>query len=91
MSGENLKAMVKNWVAEGWNKGNLTLVDQMYAPNFTIHDPTAPNLTGADAFKQFVTAFRVALPDIQFTVEDMAAEGDKVVWRFTAVALTGAT
>ena len=32
---------------------------------------------------QFITAFRTAFPDVQFTIEDIIAEGDKVVGRVT--------
>jgi steroid delta-isomerase-like uncharacterized protein len=84
MSTEANRAAVYRWVEGGWNNGNLGLVDEMYSPDYTIHDPSVPGYPGgAEAFKAFVTGFRTGLPDIHFTVEDTVAEGDKVAWRFT--------
>ncbi len=39
--------------------------------------------SGREGFKTFVTTFREAFPDLQVTVEDMIAEGDKVAARAT--------
>src|SRR5207237_4031765 len=87
MSTETNRAVVYRWVEGGWNKGNLDLVDEMYAPNYTLHDPSAPGFPGGtEAFKGFVTTFRTALPDIHFTIDDTIAQGNMVVWRFTARA-----
>jgi steroid delta-isomerase-like uncharacterized protein len=84
MSTEANRAAVYRWVEGGWNNGNLDLVDEMYAPDYTIHDPSMPGFpSGTEAFKGFVTGFRTALPDIHFTIEETIAEGDKVVWRYT--------
>ena len=47
-----------------------------------FHGPIR-DLEGIEAFKQFVTAIHSAFPDINFTVEDLIAEGDKVVVRWT--------
>jgi steroid delta-isomerase-like uncharacterized protein len=81
----NLTAIVEQWVEGGWNNGDLALVDQLYAANYTIHDPTVPNFAGGrEAFKGYVTTLRTGLPDIHFTVEVLIEQGDKVVWRFVA-------
>jgi steroid delta-isomerase-like uncharacterized protein len=81
----NLTAIVEQWVEGGWNNGDLALVDEFYAPDYTIHDPTAPDFPGGrEAFKGYVTTLRTGLPDIHFTVEDLIEQGDKVVWRFVA-------
>ena len=37
-----------------------------------------------EAAKQFAADYRQAFPDLQTTIEDQVAEGDKVVTRFTA-------
>ena len=82
MSAEQNKAIVSRWVAGGWNTGDLSLVDEFYA-DYTMHSPGIPDVQGTEAFKGFVTMYRAAFPDIHFTIEDMVAEGDKVVWRAT--------
>src|SRR5437868_1763539 len=87
MSAEKNKETIRQWVEGGWNNGNLGLVDEMYLPDYAIHDPSAPNVpTGREAFKGFVTTFRTAMPDFHMTVEDLVAAGDKVAWRFTVTA-----
>jgi steroid delta-isomerase-like uncharacterized protein len=83
MSAEQNKAIISRWVASGWNTGDLSMVDEFYAADYTLHSPSAPNLQGLDAFKGYVTMFRTAFPDLHFTIEDMVAEKDKVAWRAT--------
>ncbi|MCB9079463.1 MAG: ester cyclase [Anaerolineaceae bacterium] len=83
MSAEQLKAIVSRWVEGGWNQGQLALVDELYTTDYMIHDPSTPDFPGGQAaFKQFVADLRTGLPDIQVKIEDIMAEGDKVVWRW---------
>jgi len=85
MSAEQNKSIVTRWVEGGWNQGNLGLVDQLYAPNYTLHDPTVPMpIENGEAFKQFVGWYRTVFPDLHFTIEHIVAEGDLVAWRFAA-------
>ena len=84
MSAEQNKSIVRRWVEEGWNKGNLTVIDQVYAPNFVQHEPSPMQVTSSEALKQYVGGYLAAFPDLHFTIDDLVAEGDKVVWRFTS-------
>jgi steroid delta-isomerase-like uncharacterized protein len=83
MSEEN-KAIVRRWFEEVWNKGRADAIDEMLAADVVIHglsdDPEKP-MKGPVDFKPFHTAFRGAFPDINVVVEDLIAEGDKVVVR----------
>jgi len=83
MAAEQYKEIVRRWVEEGWNTGNLALVDEMYAADYVLHG-NGENTSGREAFKQFVVAYRTAFPDMHLTIEEMIVEGDHVVWRFTA-------
>lgn len=83
MSVEQNKAIVSRWVEGGWNGGDLSMVDDLYAADYTLHSPGSPDVQGHGAFKAFVTMFRTAFPDIHFTIEDVVADGDKVAWRVT--------
>lgn len=84
MSQEN-KALVRRLIDEVWNQGKLAMTDELVAPNFATHDPGSPDFgRGPQAVKQGVSLYRNAFPDIRFTIEDMVAEGDKVVTRWTA-------
>jgi steroid delta-isomerase-like uncharacterized protein len=83
MSAEQNKAIVRRWVEGGWNGGDLDLVDELYAQDYTLNDPAMP-VHGREGFKQYVTMYRSVFPDLRFTLEDLVAEGDKVAWRLTA-------
>jgi len=83
MSTEENKAIIRrNW-EEAFNKGNLAVADEIMAPNYIYHGPGGQELKGPEGFKQLVTMFRTAFPDLRATVEDMFAEGDKVAHRAT--------
>ena len=82
MSTEQNKSIVRRWIEEGWNKHNLNVIDELYAPNFVQHEPEPQTVNSSEALKQYVGAYLTAFPDLQLSVEDLIAEGDKVVWRF---------
>ncbi len=87
MSTESNKALVRQWIEDGWNAGNLALVDTIYAPDVVQHDPSSPApVTSSAALKQYVGSFLTAFPDLHFTIDDLLADDDKVLWRFTAQA-----
>jgi len=85
MSTEENKALVRRQFEAIWNGGNLALIDELYAPNYTNHDPANPDQApGPAGFTQRVGLYRTALPDLHLTVEDQVAEDDRVVTRWTA-------
>ena len=88
MLGEGNKGLARRFMDEVWNKGNLAFIDQVTAPNFVSHDPVSPENTGGgvEGVRRFAEMYRSAFPDIQMTVEDVIAEGDKVVTRWTVRA-----
>jgi steroid delta-isomerase-like uncharacterized protein len=85
MSAEQNKSIVRRWVEEGWNTGNMAVIDQVYAPNFIQHEPAPETVNSSEALKQYVGAYLTAFPDLNLSIEDLIAEGDKVVWRFKSM------
>jgi len=83
MSTEDNKALVRRLIEEVWNQGNLTVFDEPSAPNFIHHDPDFPNFQTRQDYKQWVTESRNAFPDLHLKIEDVIAEGDQVVTRWT--------
>ncbi len=81
MSVEENKAIFRRIVEEGFNKGNLAIVDELVATDHVNH---TDNVRGPEEYKQFITVYRTAFPDLHMTVEDQIAEGDKVVNRWTS-------
>ncbi len=47
------------------------------------HKHAVPGVRTIEDFKRFVPAFRHAFPDIHITIQDVIAEGDRVVLRYT--------
>jgi steroid delta-isomerase-like uncharacterized protein len=88
MSGEANKAVIQNWVAEGWNGGDVDgAAARYYADDYCMHDPAVPNLPpGVEGFKAYIHSFRDALSDVDVVLDDILADGDKVVWHFTLSA-----
>jgi steroid delta-isomerase-like uncharacterized protein len=83
MSTQDNKALARRWLEEVWNQGDLSLVDELIAPTYVLHDPTRPGLRGWTGIRESVAMFRTASPDLHFTIEDQIAEGDQVVTRYT--------
>jgi steroid delta-isomerase-like uncharacterized protein len=89
MSVEENKAVVRRFY-EAFNKGQeaaMAALEELYAaPAYVWHGPGVfPDLDRA-GMKQMMPAFFTAFPDLHYMVEDLIAEGDKVVSRFTARA-----
>ncbi len=83
MSEQN-KAVVRRLFEELWNKGNLSLADQLFTPNYTHHDSSSPDFGhGPESETKRATLYRTAFPDLRLTIEDLIAEGDTVMARWS--------
>jgi steroid delta-isomerase-like uncharacterized protein len=82
MSTEDNKALVRR-LYEEQNGHNLDYLDEALVPDYVHHDPALPPEMqhGRDNYRQLSGMFYTAFPDLQGTLEDMVAEGDKVVTR----------
>ena len=69
-------------VALAVNQKNLAVFDEPLTPDVVFHNAST-TMQGLEAYKQFLSMYITAFPDLQFTVEDMIAEGDTVVARCT--------
>ncbi len=84
---EQNKATARRWSEELWGRGNLEIADEIIAPNYVRHDPGDPfPARGPEDVKRIVVMLRTMLPDLNINVEDIVAEGDMVVTRYTATA-----
>ena len=84
MSTEENKAIELRFFEEVVNKGNLAVLDELLAPDFVDHSAPPGIAADREGYKQFFAMAHSAFPDFHSTLEDMFAEGDKVVQRFTA-------
>jgi steroid delta-isomerase-like uncharacterized protein len=83
MSEQN-KAIVRRVFEELWNQGNLSVADQLFTPNYTHHDSSSPDFGhGPESERKRATLYRTAFPDLRLTIEDLIAEGDTVMARWS--------
>jgi len=82
MSIEENKALVRRYM-DDLNKRNLAVIDELYDVNYVGHVAGMEDLHGPEEMKQMMTGFLIAFPDLHRAIEDMVAEGDKVVVRLT--------
>ncbi len=79
------KQLVDDFIQDLFSKGDLDAVDRYLTPTFVNHDPPFPGApTGREGLRQAAAMFRAALPDWHSDLEQLVAEDDVVVERFTA-------
>lgn len=82
---EDNKVVVRRFLERVFTGGDLGLVDDIFAPDYALHDPDVPGeVRGPEGVRRYVAMYRGAYPDTRFAVEDQIAEGDRVVTRWTA-------
>ena len=77
------KTLVLRWYEELVNEGKTAVADEIFAPDHVEHAPTLPWFgSGPAQQKELVVALRLAFPDVDVSVEDVVAEGDRVAVRW---------
>jgi steroid delta-isomerase-like uncharacterized protein len=82
MSVEENKALIRAFY-EMDVKESLDKVDELFHPEFVYH--TLEGDTDREGYKQGNAAVLAAFPDCRYTLDEVIAEGDKVVERWTMV------
>ncbi|MFD1512538.1 ester cyclase [Halomarina rubra] len=83
------KEVVRRYYEVAFNEGRIDLLDELIAKSVVNHDPisdetlTPEEARGFEGFVRHVEAARAAFPDAMVTIEEMLAEDDKVLVRFT--------
>jgi steroid delta-isomerase-like uncharacterized protein len=83
---EENKQLAQRWFEEVWNLGLEQSIDELLAEDgvgFGLAESGTP-VRGPEQIKPFVRNLREAFPDLHITIEDLVAEGDRVVVRFSA-------
>jgi len=82
---EENKALARRYLEEIWDKGNVDLINELFTTDFVRHGPPAVEgeVRGPEDFKGLVSTYHAGLPDFRVTIDDMIAEGDRVVTRWT--------
>ncbi|GAA2099975.1 ester cyclase [Microlunatus panaciterrae] len=82
-SEDDNKAAVRRFFEEGWNKGDPAELKAFLGDQFVSHNSLNFSVQSSDDYCRGVVAYRVAFPDLVTSVEDVIAEGDRVVVRGT--------
>ncbi len=79
---ENIKDVARRYYDAVLNRGDLDLLDDLAVADYVEHDPLPGQGTGRQGLKDRVTMLMAAFGQT-FTLEDVIAEGDRVVVRWT--------
>ncbi len=81
MTAKENKEVIRRMNQEVWEKNNLDYLDEVIHPDYMNRTAPPDRPRGPRGFRP--AAIRAAFPDAILTVEDMIAEGDRVVTRYT--------
>ena len=81
MSDDN-KRVVREFLTDVISGKDPDARPDLIGPGFVAHFGSMPTLDH-DAWRQMAGGFFAAFPDLELTIQDMAAEGDRVAARWT--------
>jgi len=82
---ERNKDLVRRDNEEVWNKGNLEIMDELYAADFVRHFlPNGSVTKGLEELRDHIRNHRKAFPDWAEEIKQIVAEGDLVVTHFSS-------
>ena len=87
---DQMKQLVRSHFEDFVNKQNAAVIHENMTPNFCDHDGPGGKPADVRGDEQMMLSMYKAMPDLHLTIEEMIAEGDKVVcrniWRWTDIA-----
>lgn len=84
MTADN-EALVRRDPEEVWTNGDLDVIDEIFAEQLVVHDPSAPYpIRGRDEYREYVETYRGAFSDLRYEVDAVVAEDENVALRYTA-------
>jgi predicted ester cyclase len=72
-------ALLQRLFDEVINEGHLEVIDELFAVDYVDHGPLG-DLTGRDSFRQLVSTWRAAVPDVHCEIDSVFTDGDMVGW-----------
>jgi steroid delta-isomerase-like uncharacterized protein len=83
MSVEHNKSLVGRYYEELWNLWDFALADEILGEGLDFRGSLGVSVKGRAEFKDYMRTVRRAFPDFHNRVEELIAEGDRVVARLT--------
>jgi len=83
MSANQNEALYRRIVEEGFNRGDLRVLDEIGSPSMIEHELLPGQSPGLEGVKEIFTMVRQAFPDLHVTIEDLFTSGDQLCGRIT--------
>ena len=80
---DDTKEVARRWISELWNKGNFAAAAELVAVEYVRHDAQIP-IRGRENYLRLIQEYRATFPVMEFTIEDLVAEGQKILVRWVA-------
>jgi steroid delta-isomerase-like uncharacterized protein len=77
------KAAIRRTMEEIWNRGDVSRIPELVTSDYIAHQAGGQQVKGQDGFGNMVATARAGFPDLQCRIDELVAEGDNVVCRFT--------
>src|SRR5205085_3543503 len=77
------KRLIRQYIEDVWGRGDSVADERLLAHDYVDHTPP-PGITPDRAgHRENLRIFRTAFPDLHFTIDDLIAEGQTVVVRWS--------
>jgi len=83
MAAARNEAVIRRFYDRLWNRWELELADEIVAPDVRFRGSLGTELTGVEAFRDYVRDVQAAFPDWHNRIDELIATGDRVVARLT--------
>ena len=83
MTGEENKALIRDFVEDVINRQDLAAAHHYVATDFEEQDPLPQQEQGLEGLTRWLAMYFVAFPDARWTLEEQVAEEDRVLSRLT--------
>ena len=80
---EENKALIRRYYDQLWNRWDLGVADAIISPGIHFRGSLGMSVEGIDGFKRYMETVRHAFPDFHNQIDELIAEGEKVVVRLT--------
>lgn len=86
MNEQEEKAVVRRYIEDVWNDGDLDAIEELFADAWTVHSSSHEHVEDIGDLERHVRTARSAFPDLEMDVEFEIAEDDMVA---TAITISG--
>jgi len=73
------KQLIQHFIRLSWNEGRFSLLRHLVCPDFIYHTSFSEGFMDYENFTDYLRQIRHAIPDLEVSVEEIMAEGDRVI------------